>query len=199
MTKPLRVIQNYLIISSPFVLACMVWGSFSSQKNIFLTNSILLKITWEILSWNLMIWFGALIVFLISLALAPSVREATLKRLANIKDRDEREHYITGEASRSAYIASLSMMILLLFLSIFTLKIYRVPESEAINGKRSNVSIGLQFDLIDKPKTEIGPTGEVIFESKDIPLSKTAIILLLIAWQLIAFNLKARKESFVTE
>ncbi len=99
-------------------------------------NSVIAKILWEILSWNLMLWFLILILFLILLVAFPTVREKTLKRLANLKDSDEREECITGKASKTAYISTLSLMMLFLLFSIFTLNVHRVAEEQAIHGKR---------------------------------------------------------------
>ena len=136
-----------------------------------------------------------LIVFLVLLVAVPRAREKTLKRLANLKDRDEREHYITGKASRAAYLATLSLTILLLFFSIFSLEIYRKPEAEAFGGKRGTVSISLHLNLLDNSHDPLTHQGEVLFESRDFPLSKSAIILLLLGWQLLTFNLAARREE----
>lgn len=195
MNKITRFIQSYLIYALPFVLICMAWGTVHSEKEILTDATFFTKAAWELLSWNLMLWFAVLILFLSLLVALPEVREKTLKRLANIKERDEREQFITGRASRAAYISTLSLMILLLFLSVFSLNIYRVPETEAINGKTGTVSIGLGFSLLDKPHLETNSDNQVIFESKDIPLSKTAIILILVIWQLTVFNFIARKEN----
>ncbi len=195
MNKFIRLIQNYLIYALPFVLICMAWDTMSSEKEILSNASIFTKAAWEVLSWNLMLWFIVLIVFLLMLVVFPMAREKTLKRLANLQERDEREQYITGKASRAAYISSLSLLIFFLFFSIFSLNIYRKPASEAINGKTGSVAIGLQFHLLDQARVEKNSSGEVIFESKDIPLSKSAIILILIIWQLGVFNWTARKEN----
>ncbi len=195
MNKFVRCIQNYLLYALPFVLICMAWGTFQPESEILKDAAFMTKAAWEILSLNLMLWFSVLILFLVLLVAFPVAREKTLKRLANLNERDEREQYITGKASRAAYISTLSLLILLLFLSIFSLNIHRVPESEAINGKRGTVAIGLQFNLVDKKHVETNSTGEVLFESKDIPLSKSAILLVLIIWQLGVFNFTARKEN----
>lgn len=192
--KTIKSIQNYLLIGLPFVIVSMIWSSTLSEKAILNNASIFTKILWEVLSWNLMLWFLVLVIFLFMLVLVPSARESTLQRLANLKERDEREQFITGRASRTAYISTLSLMILFLFLSIFTINVHRVPVSEAINGKTGTVSIGINFDLLDDA-TKAAPSSEVLFESKDIPFSKSAIILIFIVWQLISFNVTARKES----
>lgn len=173
----------------------MAWGTISPEKEILKDAPFLTKAIWELLSWNLMLWFAVLILFLVLLVALPEAREKTLKRLANLKERDEREQYITGKASRTAYISTLSLLVFLLFFSIFSLNIHRATENEAINGKTGTVSIGIQFNLLDKPRVETNQaTGQVLFESKDIALSKTAILLILILWQLAAFNITARRE-----
>lgn len=194
MNKVVRIIQNYLACALPFVIACAVWSSLRSEGDILGSASVFTKGLWELLSWNLMLWFAALISFLILLVALPEARERTLKRLAGVKERDEREEYITGKASRAAYIATLSLLILLLFLSVFSLNITRAPENEAIDGKTKRLSIGLQFNMTDIPKSQTNQSGQVLFESKDLPLSKTAILFVLLSWQLVTFNLTARKE-----
>lgn len=195
MNKSISWIQTYLLYSLPFVLICMAWGTISPEKEILADPTLFTKIAWELLSWNLMLWFAVLVLFLVLLVAVPQAREKTLKRLANLKERDEREQFITGKASRAAYISTLSLMILLLFLSAFSLNIYRVPESEAINGKTGTISMGLSFSLLDKPQVEINSENKTIFETKDIPLSKTAIILILVIWQIGVFSFTARKEN----
>jgi cytochrome b subunit of formate dehydrogenase len=130
MHKWIRILQSYLILAFPFVLICMVWGTYQTEVEI-LRGSILTQTAWNILGWNIIVWFAALILFLALLIAMPSVREKTLWRLANIKDRDEREQYITGLTSLSTYISTLSLLIFFLFFSIFSMRIYRAPTEEA--------------------------------------------------------------------
>lgn len=196
MSKFIRIIQSYLLYSFPFVLACMAWETGQTENEILRDSTMMTRILWEVLSWNLMLWFAGLILFLIFLVISSEAREKTLRRLANLKERDEREKSITGIASRSAYISTLSLLIFFLFFSIFSLNIYRRPESEVINGKTKTIAIGLGFSLLDKSRVELNSTtGQVLFETKDIPLSKTSILLILIIWQLVIFNISARKEN----
>lgn len=195
MTKVIRIVQTYLFYSLPFILICMAWGSIKPERDILTDATFFTKVAWEVLSWNLMLWFIVLIVFLLLLVLIPEAREKTLKRLANLKERDEREQYITGKASRSAYISTLSLLIFLLFISIFSLNISKIPDHEIKDGKSKTLSIGLGFSLLDESKVKMDSTGNILFETKDIPLSKSAILLILIGWQLVSFNLSARRES----
>ncbi len=193
MNKVNKWLQNYLVFSFPFVLVCMAWGSIQSDREILLSGSFLAKAAWEVLSWNLMIWFLCLVVFLILMVFIPSTREMVTRRIANIKERDEREIYITGQASKKAFTSTLSILIFLFFISIFTFNVSKIPPEEIVNNRKKSLSIGLNFKLTDDPKIEKDPNGQVLVESKDIPISKSAILLLLIVWQISMFGFSARK------
>jgi hypothetical protein len=195
MNKIARYIQNYLIFGLPFVIACMVWETIQPEIQFGRSTSFITKVLWEAFSWNLMLWFVFLILFLIILIIMPSIREKTLKRLANLKERDEREEYITGKASRVAYISTLSLMIFFLFFSIFHLDISKIPKDNSIDNHPYSVHINLGFSLLNKHKIEQNGEEQVIFDSSDISLSNSATIFILLCWQLLAFNLASRKEQ----
>ena len=191
MNQFVRVVQNYLVWALPFVLGCMVWGTLVPENQIVASPAWFL---WEVLAWNLMLWFAVLIVFLFFLVVSPSARETTLVRLAHLNERDEREAMITGRASRSAYLATLSLLAMLLFLSAFELRIQRLPTEEAVNGKTGTLSLGLHFQLFDSPPSQdVAQPNAVLFESKSIPLSKPAIVLLVLVWQIATFSYVARR------
>lgn len=197
MNKVMKYIQFYLILGFPFVIACMIWSTVNPQM-INMGGFSLKQLAWQVLSFNLMLWFCALILFLISLIVLPRVREKTLCYLANIKERDEREEYITGKAARFAYLSNLGLLIFLLFFSIFSVNINYSPENPA--GKQKTLQIGLGFSLYEN-KSEAKNTDKNIIQNKTIldstqySLSKTSILLILLAWQVAAFNLAARKEK----
>lgn len=191
MNKFVRAIQNYLFFSFPFVISLMIWGSIQTQRE---DNPQVAKILWEIMAWNLMTWFVIFIGFLVSMLFVPSIRMNSLKRLANLQDRDERELKITGYAATASYISSLSLLIFLLFFSMFTFHVSRTPEVEAKDGKTKDLSINLTFDLFDEGRVESSLAGDIIAESKQIPLSKTALLLIILVWQIGSFTLYARSE-----
>lgn len=195
MNKIVRFIQNYLIIALPFVIACMVWETINPKITYEITISIFTKILWNVLSFNLVLWFVVLILFLVSLVTIPNIREKTLRRLANLKERDEREQYITGKAARASYISMLSFMLFLLFFSMFSVNVSRLSENQAPPGHRLTVSINLGFSLLNKSTIESTTKEKIIFDSKNIFPSNSAVILILLCWQLLAFNIAARKEQ----
>lgn len=61
-------------------------------------------------------------------------------------------------------------------------------------GIRNAVSIGLNFRLLDKPVEITAAQGKVLFATTDIPISKSALLLLVLAWQLDSFYFVARRE-----
>lgn len=193
MNKVFRCIQYYLIIGFPFVIACMIWHALQPTIN---TESNWL---WDLLGFNIIAWFSILIVFLISLVLVPSIREKTLTRLANLNERDEREQYITGKAARSTYISTLSLIIALLFFSLFSFKLVKFPTGQEINGHgmQASINIGLQlFNQSQITSTNTSPTQEnVLIDTKEISLSASSVLLILLGWQLLAFHLAAKKEQ----
>jgi hypothetical protein len=79
-------------------------------------------------------------------------------------------------------------------LSIFNLQIRRLPLEQQIDGHTKSLSIGLNFKIFDEPKKEISNESDAIFETKDIPFSKTGLILFVLLWQVAGFHLRARKE-----
>ena len=186
MSKVIRFMQNYLLLGFPFVACAMIWQTFQSPNEI---TSGGLTTLWTALGFNLMFWFVTLILFLIILVVAPSVREKTLTRLANINERDEREQYITGRAARATYISTLSLMILLFFLSMFSVKVSQIPH------KKLMVSVGLHFGLLANTPVENNSKEEVLFETNNIQLSSSATLLILLSSQLLIFNLVARREQ----
>ncbi len=190
MNKCFRFLQDYLVFSLPFVIAAMAWGAFQSDRT---GNPALLKFLWQILGWNTVTWFAFLLVFLIGLIFVPSMRDTSMKRLANLKERDEREQLITGRAATATFVSSLSLLILFLFLSAFTFRISNAPVEQTPDGKTKDISISMKVRLFDKPRIEHAP-GNIILESKDIPLSKTSIILIFIVWQIVMFNIYSRKQ-----
>lgn len=194
MNKTIRLIQSYLIFGLPFVIAFMIWNTIYTQHEILFHASTIKKIIFNTLIINLMLWFLVFIGFLSILVVMPNAREKTLRRLANLRERDEREEYITGRASRATYLSTLSIMILFLFFSLFSFNIYKIPKNQAENDRHKlSLSIGLHFNLLDPSIIKKTPEGEALFEYKNISLSKSAIVLILICWQLFVFNITARR------
>jgi len=188
-----KLIQRFLIFVSPVVLATMIWGTYQSDTDIRRTGSIAIKMLWEVMSWSLMLWFLLLFVFMILLVFRKDTQESTVKYLAGLKERDEREEIIMGLAAKRSFTATAGLLIFLLFLSCFTLTIAKIPPNQTVDGKKSSLSLGFHFTGTEN-RESIFPEGQIIYEHHDLPLSKSAILLLVLLWQLATFRIRARRE-----
>ncbi|OAI46484.1 hypothetical protein AYO45_01705 [Gammaproteobacteria bacterium SCGC AG-212-F23] len=193
MNKIIRFIQSYLVLGLPLVIIRMVLETVHPAMQIEDSTFSVTKALWNILDWNIMLWFFSLVLFLISMVIIPNMREKALRRLANLKERDEREEYITGKASRAAYISTLSLMIFFLFFSLISINISKVQKPNIANH-RYTMHLGLGFSFFNQQEIVKNHDEEVIFDSKDMSLSSSVIIFMLLSWQLIVFNFISRRE-----
>lgn len=191
--KVFNVIEKYLLYAFPAVLVCVFWSNAVPEKDIQMP----LRILWEILAWNLLAWFALLTLFVISLLLVPSVRENFFRRIASIKERDEREEQLVGIVSKRTYISMLSVLVFLFFISAFSFQVRQVPDDQAINGKKKLASISLNLKLFDEARETKSEDGQTIIQSKDIPLTKSSLLLLLILLHLATYRVFFWSETRV--
>jgi hypothetical protein len=189
-------VRNYLILMAPGAVTFMFWlkANYAPSDEVHDLHGGL----GVVLLFCFLTWVLALFIFAIMLVVSKSIREQTLRRIANVKERDEREQIVTGKAARTTYISTLSFLILLLVLSIFQVNVVKLDSANP-DGKKHTLNVGLKFNLMDSGKEEKNLKGETILQSNDIPLSKTGIVLAIFAWQIIAFSLCARRELQVVD
>lgn len=142
-----------------------------------------------------MIWFACLITALVLLLFRTSSGDALLKRLANLKERDERESLITGIAAKLSFIATLALLIFLIGMTSITFEVRNLELHEiSADGHKRTISIGTDFALLDRPKAENQEAYASMISKSGIPISKIGILVLVLAWQVITFALRARRE-----
>ena len=161
-------IRNYLIFALPIVIATVVWNSFQSDSEIRTSGSLIAKYLWETMSWCLIVWFAALFVFMVLLVFRKDTQESTIKHIAGIKERDEREQIIMGLAAKRSFVATTGLLMFLLFVSCFTVSVARLPD-HSIDGKKSSLTLGFHFSGADKKET-VSADGKIIYEHHDLPL-----------------------------
>lgn len=137
------------------------------------------------------LWMMLSIYLSVRLMVSGSFRNKVLTKLTFIREGDEREVMLTGKATKTTFLTSLAILIFLFCLSCFQVSIYRVPPEKAIDGKTGMVSLGLGFNLLEsskqfKPDETMQKTD--IFSYSGLPVSSTAVILMLIIWQIISYN-----------
>lgn len=141
-------------------------------------------------------WMGLALYLCVRLVVSESFREKVLVRLTFIRERDEREALLTGRATKAAFLMSLAVLIFLLCLSCLQVSVYRVPADQAIHGKTGMVTLGWGFSLRADSGGQIRKAPvqrQDIFTYTGLPLSSSAVILLLILWQIFSYNYTMRR------
>lgn len=189
-------ISKYLVFSIPFVIWIVTWAiNLTSNGEKYIEPKTFL---WEILSWNFIVWFFLLVYFIISLVFWGKFRETILTALTFSKERDERESFISGRASKATFYSTLSILILLFFLSGLHLHIYKKPKEEAVDGKRGTITIGYSFNFVNSAKKDLevfdNSKNEKILVIDGIPFTQETLILFLILYHIASYHIFTRKR-----
>lgn len=189
-------ISKYLVFSIPFVVWIISWAiNLTADGQKYIEPKTFL---WEILSWNFIIWFVLLVYFVMSLVFWGHFRERILTALTFSKERDERESFISGRASKATFYSTLAILILLFFLSGLHLHIYKKPLEEAIDGKRGTITIGYSFHFVNSAKKDLEvfdqKKGEKILVIDGIPFTQESLLLFLILYHIASYHIFTRKR-----
>jgi hypothetical protein len=141
-------------------------------------------------------WMTLCLYLSVRLMVSGPFRDRVMAKLTFIRERDEREAILTGKATRTTFLTSLAILIFLFCLSCFQVSIYRVPKERAIDGKTGFVSLGLGFSLLEHSKQDRANDKiekKDMFSYTGLPVSSTAVTLLLIIWQILCYNYSMRR------
>lgn len=196
--KFLRVnmwISKYLLISFPFIVGTFIWAYSVPGGGNELHG--LKSVLWEIFSWNFMVWFVLLVYFIMSLVFWQTFREKILTVLTLSKERDERESFISGRASKATFYSTLAVLILLFFLSGLHVHIYKKPKEEVIDGKHGTISIGYKFEFVNSAKQKTdgdeGNKGNIL-ALDGIPFTQESLLLFLILYHITSYHIFTRRR-----
>ena len=188
------LLKTYLYML-PLVIITAIFCYFYSQGT-FNQAAVNLKPLNNLGGLILGLWMLVSIYLSIRLLSSGSFRNKVLARLTFIRESDEREVMLTGKATKTTFLTSLAILIFLFCFSCFQVSLYKVPPGKAVDGKTRMLTLGLGFKLWDKPQQ--GAANQTlqktdIFSYTGLPLSSTAVILLLIIWQIISYNYSMRQ------
>lgn len=126
-------------------------------------------------------------------------REVAMSRLCGLREGDERERAVTGDAARSALLLSLALQSVMLVLSLTTVSVVYDPESP--EKKKGTLSAGMGFSSSE----HLNPFGSSLAEKDPAPRGVSAggyllspacfpVLALLILVQLAAFRAYAGRR-----
>jgi hypothetical protein len=178
----------YLIGMSPVIFGFMIWAVFTDFMNHPGSS-----MGWDIFGWLFIAWVLILIYLVTKMVFSKRVRDVVMTRLAGMKERDERESVVAGNAAKFSFLSSLALLLFLFVFSVSTLTVTKHPKN--FDRKNGKVMIGFNVKAIDDDALLHEKTTEVeSFNYKGMPLSKPLLILLMIFWQVGSYHLIARRE-----
>ena len=134
------------------------------------------------------LWMSIAVYISARLVFSKPTRDTILPRLVFLRERDEREVFLTGNATKINFLVTLAILILLLCLNAFRVSFYQVPPDQAPSDKNKVVTLSVDFSLIDQVKETAVHGSKSFFNYSGLPISKTAILLFLIIWQIASYN-----------
>ena len=156
----------------------------------------------EVTGWTMIVWCASLIYIFFAIAFSEPLKNKLVRRLAGIKENDEREVQITGNVSKKVFISMMGVFILLLFLSALRVHVYRGTEAEFGEGKKGAIKLGMGMSVVKPKIADVDPEDAnrtYMIKYDGLPLSADGVLLLVIALQLGGFYYFSRKENRLME
>lgn len=182
----------YLVGLSPLIFGFMIWAVYTNFQSSPGTG-----LFWDIFGWLFIAWVLDLIYLVTKMVFSKRVREVVMTRLAGMKERDERESVVAGNAAKFSFLSTLALLLFLFVFSVSNLSVTQDPTAVTPSGdkKHGKVEIGFNIKALDETALVHEHVGVVeSYNYKSFPLSKPMIILLLIFWQVGSYHLIARRE-----
>ena len=193
MNKIDNILTKYFVYALPLLGLTFGLGLWK-DPDLLSRSEGFIRHLWDFLGWIVIFWILISLYIFIKMVISSKFRDLTLKKFIGLKERDERESIITGDAAKLSLISTSALSVLLLFMSIMTVNIGKYPEKELfVNDKKHFITIGLNPLLENnnqKPKTA---QGIEIFSYSGLPLPMSIVIFLILGWQLITFRYIVKK------
>lgn len=148
------------------------------------------------------LWVLAAAECAIAFVLDRAQRERAIARLCGLREHDERERAVTGDAARTTLLLTMAFQFLLLLMSLTSVRLVWNGAS-APPQKRGLLEVGLQFSsgkhlsvsgsqLPDKAREPFA--GQVMIDSFLVAPSTFPVLAVLLLLQIAAFRLLTRRR-----
>ncbi|PKN33764.1 MAG: hypothetical protein CVU61_11640 [Deltaproteobacteria bacterium HGW-Deltaproteobacteria-19] len=189
------ILLKIFLYGLPVVIVLAVFGYCYSQGIVDRANGIVSLMN-SVTGLLFAAWMAITLYLSFRLTISESLRDQVIAKITFMRERDEREAILTGKATKTTFLITLAILILLFSLSCIQVSIYRVPQDQAVDGKTGMISLGLGFNLFEQEKQDQASKEmqrENIFLYKGLPVSSEAILLMLIVLQIISYNYSMRR------
>jgi len=134
-------------------------------------------------------WMIITIYLSIRLIISDVLRDKILSKLILLRESDEREVKLTGEAAKTTMLTTMAVLILLFCLSCFQFSVSNLPTEQIIDGKTREISLGLSFNASEQQAANsVQDQVNNIISYSGLPISNTMLIIGIIGWQVVSYN-----------
>lgn len=185
-----KYVLYYFVGLSPFIITFMIWATATD----FMNHPTADTFFWNAFGWIFIAWVLSLIYIVSKMLFSKKVRDVVMAKLAGIKERDEREVVVAGNAAKFAFLSTFALLLFMLVFSVTTFTVKKNPNTQP--KKNGTATIGLALTPIDKAALihEVKSDGTETFDYKSFPLTKPVMILVMMIWMVGSYHLVARKE-----
>lgn len=186
-----RYALKYFLYTSPIFIIFMIWASFEFQG--VEDTSKLSGGLWDFFGWFFIAWVLILLYTVTKMLFSKRFRDITMASLAGMKERDEREGIVAGNAAKFSFLSTFALLLFMLVFSVTNLSVIKRPDPKA--GKNGLVTIGFGMKAHDETAfVHEKKEGEESYNYKSLPLSKPFMLLVIMVWQIGAYQVVARRE-----
>ena len=191
-----KIVINFVFYASPLVLVCYLFLGLIETRITTDFDNLHFWAGLPILLWTPITFFLTLSMFF-----SKKLRNDVLVRLSGIKERDEREVQIVGNALKSTYLTTMTLLLFLLFFSLFYIHVGK-KASGSVGGDEPPIEVCLkmEYHLIDANTVVTQKQGfDKYFEMNDLPISSSTLILILLLWQIFSYRHVSRMSFKLSE
>jgi hypothetical protein len=190
MEKFNKVVIKLLKYFSPiFVVAVILAMNGYSGDNLF----------YDLIGSITVLWCSLAFYLFFAIAFNEKLKNAFVRRLAGIRENDEREFQITGVICKKTFISMTGILVLLLFLSALQVNVYKNDEAKTDDGKHGAIQIGMGMSILtsekDKPQTSEESCRHYIIKYRGLPLTADGVLLVVMLLQLGLFYYFSKREN----
>jgi len=180
----------YLVGASPFFVIFLIWVSFfvEANKRATMNGGI-----WNVVAIFFIPWILDIFYIVIKMLFSKKLRDNVMAKLAGMKERDERESNVAGNAAKFSFLSTFAIVLFFIVFSMTTFSVTKHPKDT--NGNRGMFSIGFDANVIDKTAVTMKTVGDAeVYSYNSLPLTKPFILFFILLWQLGSYHLIARRE-----
>lgn len=186
-----RYALYYLVGAAPVFIIFMIWASLlhptAAEQGNFKGG------LWDVFGWFFIVWVVDLFYVVIKMLFSKKLRNTVMAKMAGVKERDERESLVAGNAAKFSFLSTFAVLLVMLLFSSATFTLKKHPENQ--EKKTGAAIIGFQFNFLDESAITHEKLGQVeSYNYKSLPLTKPVLIFLIMLWQIGSYHLVARRD-----